>query len=476
MQKSKLIQYLLTFSKQDLRSFKDFVHSPYFNKHQKTRELLDYILNVKDMESPLLQKEIVFKKVFPNMTYHEQTLRTTMSYLTQLVYRFYGQKYHDSNPTEQQLGLLEIALQDGQKKMFKKHSLAWEKTQSQSTVRDSNYFFQASRFQHMQNSFDLNFGKRSSGNFLEKAVSNFNTYFIAEKLRMTCEMLARKQVTGQDYSFLFLKELIVFLEKEQLHFKSITGVWVYFLIYKMITSNDPQYFFDLKLLLKEDVHLFKHQEGRDLYTHALNYCIGKLNVGESNFKKETFELYQQMVENGLLYIENRIHQWDYTNIVSLGCDFQESEWTLNFISEQKHYLLEAQRENTYNYNLAAYHYSKQEYSEAIQLLQNVEFNEIYNSVLTRILMLKIYFEIRDWQALDYLLETFRIYLIRTKQLEENRRKSGLNLIKYTRVLSRLLEAKDSLSKVDFLNKKNTLQRQIEAEDKVLQKSWLLKII
>ena len=49
----------------------------------------------------------------------------------------------------------------------------------------------------------------------------------------------------------------------------------------MMTEDRHDYFFQLKNRLEKDVSFFKHQEGRDLYTHALNYCIGKLNFGEN---------------------------------------------------------------------------------------------------------------------------------------------------------------------------------------------------
>lgn len=476
MQKSKLIQYLSLFSKQDLRNFKDFVHSPYFNKHKKTKELFDHILKVKSWDSPQLQKELIFKKVFPNQPFEEQLLRTLMSYLVQLIYRFYSQKEQDSKSDKLQIGLLEIALQNGQKKMFEHNAKIWKKTFSAAPIRDSNYFLQESRFQRLLDNFDIKYGKRISGDFLEEAISNFDTFYISEKLRITCEMLARKQVMGQNYSFSLTHELIAFLEKEKSHFESISGVWIYFLIYKMMTENRPEDFFELKKRLKKDAPLFNHQEGRDLYTHALNFCIGKINFGENAFRKDTFELYQQMLLNGLLYVEEVLPQWDYTNIVSLGCDLQEKEWTKSFILEQKKYLPKAERENTFTYNLAAFHYSQREYSQAIELLQKVAFTEGYYNLLTRILMLKIYFETKDWQALEYFLETFRVYLLRNKKLETSRIKSGLNLIKYTRTLFRLIDSKNEIPKKQFQEKIMNLKLQIGKNQKVLNKSWLISKI
>lgn len=473
MQNSKLIQYLSSFSKQDLRQFKDFVHSPYFNKHQKTKELLDYILTLKSWESTQLDMKKTFQKLFPQQKYEEQLLRTVMSYLVQLVYRFYSQKENDYQADQQQIDLLKMALQNGQKKMFEHHANIWRKKFSSSNIQDSNYFLQESRFQRLMDTFDIKYGKRVSGGYLQKALSSFDTFYMGEKLRMTCEMLARKQVMGQNYSFSLTHELILFLEKEKAYFETIPGVWVYFLIYKMMTEDRADFFYDLKKRLKKDTPFFNHQEGRDLYTHALNYCIGKLNLGEKSFRKESFELYQQMLENGLLHVEGILPQWDYINIGMLGFELREINWTKHFIFTQKEFLAKSERENTFTYSLAAYHYSQNEYAEAIDLLQKVEFTEIYYNLLTRIMMLKIYFETQDWQALEYFLETFRIYLLRHKKLGDSRRRSGLNLIKYTRSLFRLIDTKGTISNHQFQEKIETLKSQIETNEKVLNKSWLL---
>ncbi len=476
MIKSKLIQYLSLFTTADLRNFRAFVHSPYFNKHQKTKELIDYIMKVNNFESGQLGMSKVFKKIFPLQAYEEQKLRTVMSYLVQLIYRYYAQQAYEQNQETHKIMLLEKALQEGQIKMFKQHSLQLEKSLLQKDKRDSNTFLQVSKFQRLQDNFDINYGHRSSGIFLDKALSNFDSYYLCEKLRMTCEMLARKQVTGQEYSFPLLPEIINYIEIKKEHFEMVSEVWIYYLIFKMMSSGGDLFYFELKKRLERDTSFFKHQDGRDFYTHALNYCIHKLNFGELSFKKETFELYQQMLKFGLLHVDNVLPQWDYTNIVKLGCDLQESKWTKNFIYEQKIFLNKSERENTFTYNLAAYHYAQKEYTKALELLNKVEFTEVYNNLLTRILMLKIYFETKDWSALEYFLDAFRLYLLRSKKLEEARRGSVLKLIRYTRSLFRLKEKQSVFSKEIFAKKLDKLKMKINTDDKVLNKKWLLDVI
>ena len=123
-----------------------------------------------------------------------------------------------------------------------------------------------------------------------------------------------------------------------------------------------------------------------------------------------------MLESGLLYSEGVLPPWHYTNIVTLGCDIKENERTMKFITEQKEKLPLAERDNTYTYNLASLHYAQQNYEEAIASLQKVAFTDVYYNLLTRILMLKIYFEINNGKALESTLETFRIYLLRNSCL------------------------------------------------------------
>ena len=474
MHNTKLIQYLSKFSLQELQQFRDFVDSPFFNKHEKTRQLLTLILKAKNWESAALQKEKIFKKLFPNKAYEEQLLSNVISYLLRLTRRFLAQQQFEKKAVEQQLNLLENAFQTGQKKLFELTAKRLQRHFSDDDLRDSNFYHQQHLFQRLLDDFNLNFGNRVSGEHLAEALDNFDAFFIGEKLKMTCQMLARRQVTGRDFSFSLMPELVAFLEKEKTKFQQIPSVWIYFLVYKMMTQSDPKFYFDLKANLKEKVSFFQHQEGRDLYTHAVNYCVRRINFGEEVFRKETFELYQQMLENGLLYVDEILPQWDYTNIVSLGCALQEFAWTKQFIFEQKEQLSKDEKENAFTYNLAAFYYSQQQFDSALESLRTVEFTDVYFDLLTRILTVKVYFETANWQALEYALETFRIYLLRNKKLTENRRKSGLNLLRFTKKIMRLKEEKSLYSKKQFAQEIAALKTQIEGKEMVMNKAWLLE--
>ena len=96
-----------------------------------------------------------------------------------------------------------------------------------------------------------------------------------------------------------------------------------------------------------------------------------------------------------------------------------------------------------------------------------------SNLLTRILLLKIYFDKADWEALEHSLETFRIYLLRHKNMTDNRRKSGLNLLRFTKMLMHLFSERQLYTKRSFRQQISLLKAKIERKKMVLNKPWLL---
>ena len=473
MQNGKLIHYLSLLDRQELQRFRDFVDSPYFNKHENTRQLLHYILQAPSWTSASLQKEKAFAYVFPGKPYQAQLLSNLISYLLRLFRRFLAQEGLSSRSEEQQLTLLEKASTTGQAKLFRLEVARWERQEGERSLRHSDYHLHTYRFHQLCNDFDLKQGSRFEGDRLKQADTHFTYFTISEKLRLACEMLARSQVTGQTYELPMVNELIPFLETRQEEYEQVPAVWIYLLIFRMISNDQASDYFKLKKRLQQDSHLFPPSEGRDLYTYTLNYCIRRLNYGESAFRRETFELYQQMLSSGLLHRSGTLPTWDYTNIVSLGCDLHEYDWTYQFIEGQKDQLPSGERQNTYTYNLAVFQYQQQHYDEALALLHQVEFTEVYYNLLVRILRLKIYYEQGNHEALFYLIDTFRIYLLRNRQIAENRRRSAVNLLRFTKKLARLSEEHTLISKKQFVQRLEKLEKQLKSQKRLTNKAWLL---
>ena len=55
---------------------------------------------------------------------------------------------------------------------------------------------------------------------------------------------------------------------------------------------------------------------------------------------------------------------------------QEYKWINAFIFNQREHLPKREKENSFTYNLAAFHYSQKAFNKAAALLQKVEFTEV----------------------------------------------------------------------------------------------------
>lgn len=474
MKNSKIVQYIGQLSLSQTKRFRLFVTSPYFNQHQKTIELLDFILKQKKAVHPTWQREKVAQKLFATENNPLLSLNNSMTYLMRLLKKFLAYDVLENKPIASSLLLLEGALERQQFKLFESSSHTLEKNLTKGQLKNQQILAATYSLYQTLDDYEQEHGNRTSPVFLQKTIDTLDAYYFSEKLRHTCHALARQNVVGGHFQLDFITEMIGYLRANLEQYSVHPPIIMYYQIYQML--SDPKgliHYQHLKTMLPQQVAFFSKKEARDLYRYAENYCILNINQGQTNYVQELFELYQQLLGTGLILNQNILHQWDYTNIIALGCRLKQFNWTVNFIETYRSKLADDIRDNAYSYNLAFFHYEQQHYDEALELLNNVEFTDVYYQLSAKLILLKAWFETENWRALDYMLETFRIYLLRNKYISKSRQKSGFNLIRFTRQLFQLKEKQAQLDKAIYAKKIENLKIKIEACEQVMNKKWLL---
>ena len=115
------------------------------------------------------------------------------------------------------------------------------------------------------------------------------------------------------------------------------------------------------------------------------------------------------------------------------------EWTGNFIHNYNIRIPESYRENAVSFNLANLHFYQKNYEKVIELLQTVEYEDFSYNLNSKAMLIATYYEIDEIEPLYSLLDSFRTYLNRNKTtIQEFRRISFLNLIKFTKKLTKIL--------------------------------------
>jgi len=104
-------------------------------------------------------------------------------------------------------------------------------------------------------------------------------------------------------------------------------------------------------------------------------------------------------------------------------------------------------------------------SEAVRLLSRVEYDDPFYALDSRSLLMKIYFELGEYEVLRSLCESFKIYLKRNKTISEAHINNYTGLIKYT---LKLIKVKPWQHE-----KLLDIKSEITTAPSVYNRSWLL---
>jgi len=141
--------------------------------------------------------------------------------------------------------------------------------------------------------------------------------------------------------------------------------------------------------------------------------------------------------------------------------------TVPYLQEFQAYLPPKERENIFKYNLATFYFRKKDYQQALTLLPYVELGDILENFDSRRMLLLMYFERKEWQALTYLLDSFGIYLQRHKEGGYHR-EMYLNLVRFLKkMLAQPMPNEDD---------RRHFRTEIMATTHLAEREWLLSVI
>jgi hypothetical protein len=216
--------------------------------------------------------------------------------------------------------------------------------------------------------------------------------------------------------------------------------------------------------------LFSENDIRDLYLMAVNYCIKKHNSGDENYARQGLDLYKKGLTEGFLLENNILSRFVYRNIVAWGLLFKEYDWTDTFIHEYRNRLERSYRDSMFSFCLARLEYSRRNYEAAMLLLQKAEYRDILLGLAAKTILMKIYYELDEWETLEAHLSSMKAYLIR-KRVMGYHKTNYQNIIKYTKKISE--NALLNVGKIQNPTNLTALREAIEKENILTEKEWLL---
>ena len=477
MVKTKFISLLKQLSSKELKKFEELVNSPVFNKNQNLQKLCFFVVKyAPSFDAPTMTKDKAYQYIFKKSTFDINVINNLVSDLLKLLYTFLAyQEYHKDESLK--LHFLNKNLLQRDASFHHHRNLQKSKLlQDKYTLRNYEYYERAHRLYEDLDQYYLSKTKRVDDDNLQLKSDTFDIYYLSKKLMMACEMANRNIIMRANFNYDLIQNYIQIFQN-QTHLKKIPSINIYYQTLLMIQYSDKEeHYLALKILLKNNLELFAQEELSNIYGYMINFCVKRINSGQSDYYQEIFELYQLLLEQNIIFEHEYLSEKNFMNIITVGLRLKDFDWTEKFIHLYKQKLRPEIRENAALYNLAAFYYAKKEYKQALQQLYNVEFTDNFYHIGAKIIQLKSYYELYEEDAFLSLIEAFKKYLQRDRQLSDYHKNSNITFLKIAKQVFQLRYNKAFLPKSSWRKQHQNMLTQLTLPHPIANKEWLKEII
>lgn len=475
MIKSKVIDVFKKLTKDELKELNDFVNSPYHNKNKNVIALFAELKkHFPDFENRNLTKENVYSKIFPGKVYADKTFRNLMSDIFSLIEKYLIVKNTSKKTLLTKYILIESLAEKNLHKAAE-HNIREADIIYDDILFDGGNVFYLKHLVEMEKDFiEISKNKNIDLNMKEGEylIYSFLSKYMVFKMKSANYRYKQQSEKTSE----FIKEFenrvnfdkwIQYLELKG-GFESEIILTYYYTVRFMTDLSDSTSFNKALTLFYKNKSRIDTTETTNLYLTFTGYCTVKMSRGEKEYTQILFELYSKMFQENLLIGEKEqyLHITIFNNVVATALLLGKTEWVKVFIEEYSPRLLPEFRDTMYNYACARYCFAVNEFSKSLEHLSRVGMENFWLKSRTRILQLRIYYELGYVEAFFSLLDAIKHSFKTDKQMPSNEKENDYNFIY---IMGRLAKIKFSLGteSAEEIKKdaRNTLKGQL--------KEWIL---
>lgn len=435
---SKLHRYLKACTGYELRRMRVLLESPFFNLRPEILRVWDLIRPFfPSSESPLPTAEDIFAAAFPDQIMDIAKLRHLLSDLCRLIEEFWQlQQLQSRSDLQSQLLLQALADRD----LDQDFDATMLKAQTQLLAdpqRGAAYLRQRYDLAAQQHDHNVRSSNRSTQAGLQAALEALDEEYLANKLRLAAAAINRAIVLGEASELPLLPEVLAFIDAAPQVVFAGGLVEVYRLTLRTLQAEHDHAAFDalLHLLAQGQEHL-PQSTLAELYAFALNYCVRMVNLAEPGFDAQLYALYTLLIDRGYLLEKGELPVQHYKNYITLGLRLGHHAAIATQMHSIALLLPSSIRPNAVLFSEAALAFLVGDHRRALKLLQQVEFVDVYYHLDAKSLLLKAWYEQGEVEPLISLIESFKIYLRRSRKISEYQRMTYRNQIKVVQMLLR----------------------------------------
>ena len=456
----KVRELIDVLSSGEVKLFRNYLDSKLIHSSEIMSKLFELLL-----ADASISKENVFRKLLGNEKYNDKKIRYLFSELTAHLEKF--------------ITLIEFEKDTEEFSLFKQKSLsirsahkaysfAMQNSPVKSEKANATSYLNTFRSIEIANEFDSKHLSRLSQLNYSSLLNNLDLFYFTRKLQLQCELINLKNVLNKEHDVVLIDPICEYLKANRFLNSPLVEVYYNILITLNSTESDSETSFSKILVLtQEHQSILSIEDLKNIYQYEKNFCIRRINKGEDNYRHILFNLYKTILANKRIMNHEYFSQWEFKNIVTLGLRLKEGEWTKNFISKYINFLPPSERKNALTYNTAMLYYYNKSYKFVLKYLQEVEFTDLYYQLDSKSILLKVYFETDEQEALLHHIAAFKVFLSRNKNISSYQLTIYKNFIRYS---LKIFRAGTNTGKL------NILKKEIASSSNISDRNWLLERI
>lgn len=466
MQSTKLVQYLSLLQKDEYKPFRRFLVSPYHNRQKELISLFDLIIKHLFCQNPKSFGEIdIARLLFPSEPFNQNKFRKLCTSLLHCTSEFFKHERLKNEPVRGDIFLLRRFNESQSNRFFHRRLESANQNLAKSTVSLSERSDLAVAIGMEAYKYEMRLPSRRPDTNLGNMISHLEKGYTIRKMKLIYAQLNHFRITGKGNEFgdeNFLRNFATYLEQMP------TEAVMYYHLYLCTTYPQRIKAYEkLRVLLRAKGGQLFMEELEDLYNGAINYCARGINRGIPKFQRDIWELYQEMIDQGILGAKGSLLKAHFKNMMVIASRLGEFEWAKRFLKDHQTYIIGNHNQNGIHFGKGVISYYEGNLDEAgIHFYKVLEdYEDIFFGLDARGYLLRIHYETGNTVSLESLCDSYRMFLKRNKELPGRRKANYNHFVNCMRRLARIPDfEKERLLK---------LKKDIEEGRRIANTGWLL---
>jgi hypothetical protein len=390
-----------------------------------------------------IDPEVLWKKLFPDQVFHQNRYNSLLHNTLRLVESFLVLQEIGQNRSLRDTLLLSYYQQHNLPKHFAGTNRRLERRLGKLSAHDEEAFTIRLRQMTMQQYFFAKYDQQQLPGLLVQQEQLLDQVYLIEKLRMTVSILDRKQLAAIGLSADQNELLALMVNQAKDKYTELQPlIQLYWRAVQILNTPVPEIedIITVVDLLRQQEERLAKNDVQTLRGLIINQCTRHIKQAGSALHDLLLSVYQDALRYGDILIDGYLSHNHYRNIIYISVHLKKTEFLSYFVEAYTSNLLPHLRNDAHQYHLALLAYERQDYRQAIDHLQQVEFSTVAYKLWSKELLIMTYYELEETLSLDSLLSSFEILVRRDKEMTNRQKQPYLNFIRWVRKLQRTTTA------------------------------------